>query len=597
MNNSKSVTTKFFIKDYALLIKSLNPKGLGNFSIGKACVKAIDSMESRISKRDNISKGLVQLNANTNEASIRKNIKKGFLTQQNVHSILCLLFHDFEIGHKFYQPYTEKSISSFLNSISLSHNKPGSVLDFRDFFARLDIPDNYDSGYEITIDENWNFNLSEQNNDEHSNLENIFKSKSQEVIKAGQKDISENVTQENIPPKRTKINYNNIVIVDIILIIIFIFSNIFFITMNRPHYSFETDPLKNGKGFSYLVKDSKYFDTLGLHIEKPMSIQQVELKIILDSKKDREIMDYTIKIKYPKKGTDSITKITSFINSNLGEVTIEDIATLSNLPDSWSMNIKSAYIYIPKRKDCDSSYFVNEKLDLNNLTKNGIHLKEYIPKIENSKSSGDCSSGYISIFFIVNNREKINRKKIVGTFDLDPLKKGLGFSYFEADRNHFDTLIANINSPKNAQIFSVLTHINNTGNTDIPDVYLGLDYKQNGTESSTKIKGVIHSSKLGEFKDAVTITNLPKNWELKLISYSYRKFHYCDGFLGGNENSFIDNPISIKNLKNSSYKLGTLPERGNYVYNGKDYIYESCIESYLLANFSLTNRDTINSNY
>lgn len=152
-------TTKFLIKDFELFHNNINPKKLKRFAVGKACIEATDSMKKRIKERDQIVDKTFALDVNTEESAIRKNIKKGFLTQQNLHSIICLFFHKFDPGDKFYQPYSATRVKNFLKSLELSNNEPGSVMSFRDFFGKLDIPQSYSSDFEIQIDENWNFEL------------------------------------------------------------------------------------------------------------------------------------------------------------------------------------------------------------------------------------------------------------------------------------------------------------------------------------------------------------------------------------------------------------------------------------------------------
>lgn len=152
-------TTKFLINDLELFHNNINPKKLKRFAVGKACIEATDSMKKRIKERDQIVDKTFALDVNTEESAIRKNINAGFLTQQNLHSLICLFFHQFKPGDKFYQPYSATNMQNFLKSLELVHNEPGSVKSFRDFFGKLDIPDLYKSDFEIRIDEHWNFEV------------------------------------------------------------------------------------------------------------------------------------------------------------------------------------------------------------------------------------------------------------------------------------------------------------------------------------------------------------------------------------------------------------------------------------------------------
>tara|TARA_R110002124_G_scaffold17532_3_gene73499 strand:+ start:380890 stop:383088 length:2199 start_codon:yes stop_codon:yes gene_type:complete len=173
MGDSNTTTTKFIIKDKELFNNSLNPKNLKRYAVGYACVDAIDSMVLRIKNRDRISDLSFHIDVNKGESAIRKNIKSGVLTQQTLQAIICLFFHKFDKGHKYYQPYTIDDIYGFFSSLELVHNEPGSVIRFRNFFSILDIPDRFEN-FEIIIDENWIFEQPEkidQNEDGSSDIQ------------------------------------------------------------------------------------------------------------------------------------------------------------------------------------------------------------------------------------------------------------------------------------------------------------------------------------------------------------------------------------------------------------------------------------------
>ena len=161
MDKKESASAKFSISDWELFNKSLNPKKIKNFSIGIASQKAVENMTSRISNRDNITEKSFSIDAPYSESTVRKCVASKTLTQTALHGILCLFFHRFKKDSKYDINYNSESIFDFINSITLVESEQGSVKRFRDFFANLEIPVRFGQGYEIVIDEKWNFDFAE----------------------------------------------------------------------------------------------------------------------------------------------------------------------------------------------------------------------------------------------------------------------------------------------------------------------------------------------------------------------------------------------------------------------------------------------------
>lgn len=180
MDKKESAGAKFSISDWELFNKSLNPKKIKKFSIGIASQKAVENMTSRIINKGNITEKSFAIDAPYSESTVRKCVTSKVLTQSAFHGVLCQFFHSFEKDSKYDIYYNSKSISDFFNSITLIESEQGSVKRFRDFFAQLEIPEKFGDGYEITIDEKWNFDFEEIDN-EYSKTEITPKDYKEEV--------------------------------------------------------------------------------------------------------------------------------------------------------------------------------------------------------------------------------------------------------------------------------------------------------------------------------------------------------------------------------------------------------------------------------
>lgn len=158
MGNSKK--TKFIIKDISAVKEILNPLEK-NFSIPYATKDAILDMRNRIAEIKHVIPESIEIDAAYSDTTIRKNLKEGVVTQKMLHSILCLLLNEFEEDNKYSQTYTSISIKEFLEQLKLEYNEPGSVKKFREFFSSLIIPEKF-GDFEIRIDADWNFDLTEK---------------------------------------------------------------------------------------------------------------------------------------------------------------------------------------------------------------------------------------------------------------------------------------------------------------------------------------------------------------------------------------------------------------------------------------------------
>lgn len=150
MNEMNFRTTYFEIIDVKRFKKTLNPRGI-EFNIAKATIAAVEDMIERTDNKF--------LHAPSSESTIRKNINKSVLSQISLHGIICLLLQSTE-ENKFKQPYTKNTIQEVLNTLSIIHEKPEGIDDFRKFFAGLDIPEKF-GDLEITINKDWCFEVND----------------------------------------------------------------------------------------------------------------------------------------------------------------------------------------------------------------------------------------------------------------------------------------------------------------------------------------------------------------------------------------------------------------------------------------------------
>lgn len=225
MNNQESSNAKFSISNWKLFQKSINPTEIKKFSIGLASKQAVENMTIRIVSRDNINDNYFSIDAPYSESTVRKAVKDEYISQTALHGILCLFFHEFQKDSKYDIEYKKEHIQSLLKSIKLVEDEKGSIKRFRDFFAQLVIPKRFGGGFEIMVDENWEFSIIKSSqNEENQNGNQIIETNIEsdqitpEVLENNiGKDIKEEA-KETTPIKNNSINKWNYLILLIMIL-------------------------------------------------------------------------------------------------------------------------------------------------------------------------------------------------------------------------------------------------------------------------------------------------------------------------------------------------------------------------------------------
>lgn len=381
--------------------------------------------------------------------------------------------------------------------------------------------------------------------------------------------------------KTSYVSIKNIIVIDLLLVIVFfcvLFFQSIFVESNKDYFDFTNRKLIR-------MSDSEN-GIFKVNIDSAGSGESIKFSIRINNKDNKDIRDNYVRLRYFKESGDSTLRVKAIIYSE-DRKSISDEVLLVNLPKNRRIITNISDIVLRYRNNKDT---VLIKQDIGakhyDLLTKGIYLRDFLPKDTSNEMPINSVNGYINLSIAIRNTNPSKREKIKGAFDLNPRGGNLGFTYFQVGKNYYDKLIANIDQPEDYQFFKVAVHIKNLGNTDIPNMYVKTHFKEKGTDSITNIEGVLYSSELGDFKDSVSITNLPASWELELVSARLGSIHSCSAY---SWNGDITHKKYLQNLKTNGFNLGTLTGVETHSFNGEKYEHQSCTNGYLLADFSLKN--------
>jgi hypothetical protein len=443
MEKSNSNTTKFTIVFPDEFKKILNPLGK-KFRIHIAAEESVYHMEERISEKKGVNPDTLILDASHSRSTIRKGIKNQLISQSVLHSIFCLLLNKIS-DDKYNQPYTSKSIKAFINVIKLEYNEPGSVKKFKDFFSQLDIPEKFGKGYEIQIDQNWEFSILESNSNIELKPEIVdgikdpfkddvlksAKSQSDSISEIGIKDCGDNdLTEksENETPskkgkdfidrklsfkKKYKVllytllekNKKRILLsLGIVLCISLLFFPVYGWIgskenpVSKKSYPFVLDPARRGNGTSSIKFNfsDKELDTIDVNNMRNKDTIYFYVSLSYQNATSENLTNVYAKMLYSRNGNASLTSFETVLYAHKG-LSVLDKTYIKNLPNSWKIEHIEAHAQNDHGKECGENYQYDIILNIEKLTTEGVRIPDLDTKESSQRNEylGGCSQGAV----------------------------------------------------------------------------------------------------------------------------------------------------------------------------------------------------------